>query len=187
MMRMVFGGMKLDCARSWSDVISLFCSPDRDQLEVAQVAVTMEGAVRTVFGGCCIRLRTNCGKDSKGEFGEKHVCIINDINGGQSFPGIEHQRGSPPASRSLLASANCPATKFDAATTKQEMQEMQELQVLEKLQDLQELHELQNIRELQELHEMYEFRELHEVHELYELEELEELEKLHEVHEQHEL
>lgn len=61
---------------------------DRNQLEIAQVAVTMEGAVRTVFGGYCIRMRANCGKDSKGEFGQNHVRITNDINGGQSFSEI---------------------------------------------------------------------------------------------------
>jgi hypothetical protein len=56
----------------------------KHQFEIAQVAVTM---VRIIIGGCCTWLRTNRGKDSRGQLGQNHVRII-DIDGGQGFPGI---------------------------------------------------------------------------------------------------
>lgn len=61
------------------------------QFKIAQVTVTMEDAVRIVviiIGRYCNWLRTNRGNDSRGQLGQNHIRIINDIDGGQGFPGI---------------------------------------------------------------------------------------------------
>jgi hypothetical protein len=52
------------------------------QFEIAQVAELMEEAVRITIGGCCIWSRTNSGKDGRGQIGQNHIRIINDIDGG---------------------------------------------------------------------------------------------------------